>query len=789
MSSSTNLMINLLVLLALASLLSPAPALCYIHAGEAGSVVRTPNGTPPPPADAYRTYIVLVDPPPHGAATDDDGHRRWHESFLPGGRRMDDGADQARIIRSYTEVFEGFAARLTAAELAGVVSKKPGFVRAFPGRRTLRLMTTHTPEFLGLTRGAGFWRDVAGYGKGVVVGLLDTGVHAAHPSFDDRGVPPPPARWRGSCAVAATRRCNNKLVGVKSFVDGGGGGDDDVGHGTHTASTAAGNFVAGGASDRGLGAGTAAGIAPGAHVAMYKVCNGSGCDDDAVLAGFDEAMKDGVDVLSVSLGRWSSPPFDEDPIAIAAFSAVARGITVVCAAGNGGPEPSTVSNDAPWLLTVAAGSVDRSFSTTVLLGNGELVAGQALAQQPNSSTSYYPLLFSEKQPKCNELAGIVGDGVAGHLVVCQSDPVEDESVVSAMMATGAGGVVLINTESEGYTTVLEDYGPGMVQVTVAGGHNITEYARSSSSSAGGCKPNATVVFDNTLLSVHPAPTVASFSSRGPSKVAPGVLKPDVLAPGLNILAAWPPHLQHGGGGGGGGLFKVISGTSMATPHASGVAALVKSRHPDWSPAAIKSAILTTSDAVDGAGNPILDEHHERATAFLTGAGHINPARAADPGLVYDIAVADYAGYICALLGDAGLGTIVRNESLSCGKLDKNKIPEAQLNYPTITVPLPRSSSSAAPPPFTVNRTVTNVGPARSTYTVKLEIPRSLTMRVSPEKLVFSGVGEKKDFSVTVSGGGGGGGEVVEGSLSWVSGKHVVRSPIVAVPQPYLKLGS
>uniref|UniRef100_A0A0D3FK43 Subtilisin-like protease n=1 Tax=Oryza barthii TaxID=65489 RepID=A0A0D3FK43_9ORYZ len=746
MSSSTNLMINLLVLLALASLLSPAPALCYIHAGEASSVVRTPNGTPPPPADAYRTYIVLVDPPPHGAATDDDGHRRWHESFLPGGRRMDDGADQARIIRSYTEVFEGFAARLTAAELAGVVSKKPGFVRAFPGRRTLRLMTTHTPEFLGLTRGAGFWRDVAGYGKGVVVGLLDTGVHAAHPSFDDRGVPPPPARWRGSCAVAATRRCNNKLVGVKSFVDGGGGGDDDVGHGTHTASTAAGNFVAGGASDRGLGAGTAAGIAPGAHVAMYKVCNGSGCDDDAVLAGFDEAMKDGVDVLSVSLGRWSSPPFDEDPIAIAAFSAVARGITVVCAAGNGGPEPSTVSNDAPWLLTVAAGSVDRSFSTTVLLGNGELVAGQALAQQPNSSTSYYPLLFSEKQPKCNELAGIVGDGVAGHLVVCQSDPVEDESVVSAMMATGAGGVVLINTESEGYTTVLEDYGPGMVQVTVAGGHNITEYARSSSSSAGGCKPNATVVFDNTLLSVHPAPTVASFSSRGPSKVAPGVLKPDVLAPGLNILAAWPP-------------------------------------------AAIKSAILTTSDAVDGAGNPILDEHHERATAFLTGAGHINPARAADPGLVYDIAVADYAGYICALLGDAGLGTIVRNESLSCGKLDKNKIPEAQLNYPTITVPLPRSSSSAAPPPFTVNRTVTNVGPARSTYTVKLEIPRSLTMRVSPEKLVFSGVGEKKGFSVTVSGGGGGGGEVVEGSLSWVSGKHVVRSPIVAVPQPYLKLGS
>uniref|UniRef100_J3LQ04 Subtilisin-like protease n=1 Tax=Oryza brachyantha TaxID=4533 RepID=J3LQ04_ORYBR len=708
MPCSTNLMASLLLLAAVAFLVSPAPALSYVNHG-AGGGGGGPRRRSPPVARVFLAEAARAPPP-----------RRRHGSYTR----------TPRCSRA-------FAAELTDAELDGVVSKKRGFVRAFPGR-TLRLMKTHTPAFLGLTGGAGFWRDAAGYGKGVVVGLLDTGVHATHPSFDDRGVQPPPARWKGSCEGSAAARCNNKLIGVKSFV--GSDGDDEVGHGTHTASTAAGNFVGRGATDRGLGAGTAAGIAPGAHVAMYKVCSGSGCDDAAILAGFDAAIKDGVDVLSVSVGGWSSLPFDQDPIAIAGFSAVARGITVVCAAGNNGPEPSTVTNDAPWLLTVAAGSVDRSFSATVRLGNGELVDGQALAQEAaansSSRTSSYPLLFSEKLPHCNELVGAVGSGVAGHLVVCQADAL-GEPVVSAMMVAGAGGVVLINRESDGYTTVLQDQGSGLVQVSVASGLSITAYAMSAGS---GGAANASVVFSNTSLGVRPAPTVASFSSRGPSTVTPGVLKPDVLAPGLNILAAWPPHLLRGGGGG--GLFKVISGTSMATPHVSGVAALVKSCHPDWSPAAIKLAILTTSDAADSAGgNPILDEQHERATAFLTGAGHVNPARAADPGLVYDLGVAEYTGYICALIGDGGLATIVRNASLACANLAG--IPEAQLNYPIITVPLLPSTA-----PFTVTRTVTNVGPANSTYALKLEVPKSLTVHVSPEKLVFSGAGEKKGFSVT-----------------------------------------
>ncbi|XP_006658980.1 subtilisin-like protease [Oryza brachyantha] len=740
-------MASFLPLLLLTAFLSAKPALCYVHPGAR---LLERNGTE---HSGRRDFIVLVEPPPLGHGDAEDDHRRWHESFLPLSQ-LADSDDPPRLVHSYTEVFSGFAARLTDAEL-GAVSKKPGFVHAFPDR-TLQLMTTHTPEFLGLRKDAGLWRD-HGYGKGVVVGVLDSGIHAPHPYFDDHGMPPAPARWKGSCRGSAAR-CNNKLIGAKSFV-----GDNDtsdgVGHGTHTSSTSAGNFVDG-ASMNGLGAGTASGIAPGAHVAMYKVCTVDGCSGGSLLAGLDEAIKDGVDVLSLSLGSNEPFSFDQDPIAIGAFSAVSKGIVVVCAAGNRGPELETLSNEAPWLLTVAAGSVDRQFSAVTRLGDGKLIDGEGLHQTTrNPSGRSYPLFYSSNQSVC----GSVDTGsVRGKIVLCEVDPAEANSVDDIKLA-GATGVVLMNSAIDGYTTVLRDFGSDVVQVNGDGGASIAEYAASR-------KPVAAITFNNTLLGVRPAPTVASFSSRGPSVLNPGVLKPDILAPGLNILAAWLPL----GTGKGAGTFNIISGTSMATPHVSGVAALVKSAHPDWSPAAIKSAIMTTSDAVDNTGGPILDQQHAKAGALLAGAGHVNPTRAADPGLVYDLGVTDYAGYICTLLGEKALAIIVRNGSLSCHDLPK--VQDTQLNYPAISVPLRQS-------PWTVRRTVTNVGPARSTYRANLTMPgASSTVRVTPETLEFSRAGEKKTFSVTVTGRASGTVVVEEGSLSWVSAseKHVVRSPVVVI---------
>ncbi|CAM0885109.1 unnamed protein product [Alopecurus aequalis] len=714
------------------------PALCCISPAIARARQNASE------ASAYRTYIVFVEPPRLHAG--EDSHRRWHESFLPSSHTGE--STESRLLHSYTEVFSGFSARLTTAEL-DAVAKKPGYLRAFP-ERTLQLMTTHTPAFLGLKNGTGFWSD-AGYGKGVIIGLLDTGILATHPSFDDHGVPPPPARWKGSCKAT---RCNNKLIGAKSLVVGDSG--DEVGHGTHTSSTAAGNFVHG-ASVNGVGTGTAAGIAPGAHVAMYRVCESNECAESAILAGLDEAIKDGVDVLSLSLGGNSGIIFDRDPISIGAFSAVSKGILVVCAAGNNGPRLGSVTNDAPWLLTVGAGSVDRSFRAEVRLGNGKSIHGEALTQKAKSSSKLYPLLFSEVSRYCeyDDASSIVGK-----ILVCEATMWNtQEYTIHNLIHAGAAGVVLFNDETSGYTLLLRDYKSSVVQVTAADGDILTSYATSSQRGS-----MASFTYNSTSLGIRPAPVVSSFSARGPSFIIPGVLKPDILAPGLNILAAWPSNTESSSA-----PFNIISGTSMATPHISGVAALIKSIHPNWSPAAIKSAILTTSDIVNSTGGSILDQHHGKASVYDTGAGHVNPMRAADPGLVYDLSTTDYAGYICWLLGDQGLATIVRNSSLTCTMLPE--VEDMQLNYPTITVPL-------TPRPYTVNRTVTNVGPATATFRAKVDAPKSLVVRVSPETLTFSKVGEKKTFSLTANNHRVGK-ELVEASLSWVSEKHVVRSPIVA----------
>ncbi|XP_044405805.1 subtilisin-like protease [Triticum aestivum] len=703
MASLANLLISLFSL-TLMLLHAPAPALC----NDLGA------GLSP----GHHTYIVLLRPPVEAGS--DDDHRWWQDSFLPTPLA---GSDEPRLIHTYTEVFTGFAVRLTEDDLA-MVSQRKEFLRAFPDH-LWRPSTTHTPKFLGLEKDAGLWKDT-NYGQGVIIGVLDTGIYAEHPSFDDSGIPPPPSKWKGSCHGAA--RCNNKLIGAKFRNPRAYDSGDDTGHGTHTSSTAAGNFVSH-ASAHGLGRGTAAGIAPHAHLAMYRVCIILGCASSDIVAGLDEAVKDGVDVLSLSLGPFFDVNFTDDPVAIGTFNAVAKGVVVVAAAGNNGPR-SFIANSAPWLLTVAAGSVDRSFQTVVQLGNGEHISGEAFNQTANSSSSSVPLYWNKH---CK--SSLAGRNVAGKIVICHNTgPMNDtgsainQSDISGIMSAGAAGIVLINRKDAGFTTLLEDYGSNVVQVTVADGKKITEYVRTTS------KASANVIYKNTLLGVHPSPTVAAFSSRGPSTYSPGVLKPDILAPGLNIIAAWPPLTILGSG-----PFNIRSGTSMSTPHVSGIAALVKSSHPDWSAAAIKSAILTTADITDSAGGPILDEQHQRATAYAMGAGHANPIKAIDPGLVYDLSITEYAGYICALLGDQGLATIARDPTLSCKMLPK--IPEAQLNYPSITVPLRTR-------PFTVNRTVTNVGPINSVYTLKMEVPKSLRVRVYPETLVFSKVGQKKTFSIT-----------------------------------------
>ncbi|XP_074565836.1 subtilisin-like protease 1 [Curcuma longa] len=701
-----------------------------------------------PSSSSASRYIIQVEEPIEPLT--ESSLRRWHESFLPPAAE-ESGADR-RLLHSYSEVFSGFAAILTEEELQAV-GKKKGFVRALPDR-VLRVMTTHTPDFLGLQVGKkGLWDD-SKLGSGVIVGVLDTGVTPGHPSYDDEGVPPPPSKWKGRCEFETG--CNNKLIGARSMLGGGGGSPpvDDGGHGTHTSATAAGNFVRN-ASYFGLAEGTAAGMAPRAHLAIYQVCLGDGsCSSSDILFGMEAAVKDGVDILSISLGG-ASIPLDRDAIAIGSFGATRKGIFVSCAGGNSGPDYFTLSNEAPWILTVAASSVDRSFRASVKLPNGKVIPGESLDQPGNFTTSSLPLYYNPDSPSCDR--DPPDDSHRGSVWVCEAGDSRPADVAAHVKSLGASALIFISSKDAGATVLIRKMDFPAAVIATQYGSDLKSYLNSSSD------PSASIIFDGTVLgeSPIPAPAVAYFSSRGPSQATPGILKPDISGPGLNIFAAWIPSED-------GPQYTIISGTSMATPHLSGVAALLKAAHPTWSPAAIKSAIVTTADA------DVSNEWLEPAFYFAKGAGHVNPNKASDPGLIYDITVDDYLLYICGKYGEERARNIARKMVVICSK----SATEAELNYPSILLS-PKGGEAAK-----VNRTVTNVGPARSSYKVSVTMSETMaSATVTPETLTFTELNEQKSFSVSAvwaAGGPPAGNQFVEGKLTWTSddGKHVVTSPLV-----------
>lgn len=708
-----------------------------------------------------KNYIIHVQPP--------DNHDKevYHRSFLPQYITQETGSESGsevppQLIYSYSEVFSGFAARLTEEEL-NAMKKKEGFLHVYPDQY-IPLATTHSPDFLGLHTSTGSWPR-SGLGRGVIIGMLDTGILPSHASFTDDGLPPPPKRWKGICEFKTGTGCNNKIIGARAFgsalINISAPPLDDAGHGTHTASTAAGNFV-GDVSFKGNANGTAAGMAPHAHLAIYKVCTRGRCSIVDVLAGLDAAVMDRVDVLSFSLGL-SSGPFQYDPIAMATFKAMEKGIFVSCAAGNTGPAPGSISNEFPWVLTVAAGTMDRKIRASVKLGNRKEFDGESLFQPANSGSISYPLVYPASNlseiPDCETFEGF---DINGKIVLCMSSGISGRvDIGSSVLGFGGVGLILMNSKAEGYTTFADVHVLPATHVSYNAGSAILSYINSTTN------PTAMLVFKGTVMDASPSRTIAFFSSRGPSKATPGILKPDITGPGMNILAAWAPTQMHPIEQG----FNIVSGTSMATPHLSGIAALIKSVHPDWSPAAIKSAIMTTSDNTDRTGEPIKDEQYQKASFFAMGTGHVNPSRAVDPGLVYDLKVSDYISYLCGLgIGDDGVSAVL-HRSVNCSVI--GSIKEAELNYPAIVI-------NPQLGPVKVNRTVTNVGLAKSRYVAVVDMPKGIKVIVQPRILRFSEVNQKMSFSVTVLSRGNrvnGGGE---GSLKWVSSSHIVKSPIVIV---------
>nr|ANS59494.1 tobacco root exuded subtilase precursor [Nicotiana tabacum] len=709
-----------------------------------------------------QVYIVHCEFPDGDRTTRYQDLDSWYLSFLPA-TTSDSSREVPRLIYSYRNVLTGFAAKLSPDDLKEM-EKKEGFISARPEKQ-LDLYTTHSLNFLGLHQNMGFWND-SNYGKGVIIGVIDTGIFPDHPSFSDGGMPPPPAKWKGKCEFNVTK-CNNKLIGARYFQSSGNGSPwDENGHGTHTASTAAGNFVPG-ANIFGNANGTAAGVAPLAHVAIYKVCSYIYCSESDILAAMDMAIEDGVDVLSLSLGGVAYN-FYEDVIAVGAFSAMEKGIFVSCAAGNSGPSSFSTSNEAPWILTVGASTIDRKIKAAAVLGNNEEYDGESAFQPSDFLPTLLPLAYPGSNESdiwakyCNPTS-LNNTNVTGKIVLCEVGITSRVSKGEAVKAAGGAAMIIMNTESLANTTLAEAHVLPATHVSYADGLKIKEYINST------LVPTATIVFNGTIIGDDRAPVVAGFSSRGPSYASPGILKPDIIGPGVNILAAWRVSLENNTNTN--SMFNMISGTSMSCPHLSGVAALLKSVHPDWSPAAIKSAIMTTADVLNLGLNFIEDETYLPAGVFATGAGHVNPSKANDPGLIYDIEPADYVSYLCGLNYTKRQVGIFLQRKVNCSEI--TSILEGQLNYPSFSIKL--SADSAAQ---TYSRNVTNVGQANSTYSVEVDSPPGVDVKVEPITLAFSEVNQKLSYQVTFtplpSNPSFG---YYQGSLKWISDKHIVRSPI------------
>nr|CAD1844561.1 unnamed protein product [Ananas comosus var. bracteatus] len=581
---------------------------------------------------------------------------------------------------------------------------------------------------------------------------------------------PVPARWKGACEVGRDFKrscCNRKIVGARIFYRGyeasagsiNGTSEfksprDQDGHGTHTAATVAGAAVPG-ADLFGYARGTARGMAPRARVAAYKVCWTGGCFSSDILAAVDRAVADGVDVLSISLGGGVSSYY-RDSLSVAAFGAMEMGVFVACSAGNGGPDPISLTNVSPWITTVAASTMDRDFPATVELGGGANSTGVSLYRGRNlSAQRQYPVVYmggnsSGPDPRSLCLEGTLDpQAVAGKIVICDrgiSPRVQKGQVVKD---AGGVGMILANTAANGEELVADSHLLPAVAVGEAAGEVIKRYAKSAP------HPTAALTFQGTKVGIRPSPVVAAFSSRGPNFLTLEILKPDVS------------RLQH------------PLRNLHVVPHVGGVAALIKAAHPEWSPAAVKSALMTTAYVHDNTFRPLTDAATgDPSTPYDHGAGHIRPLKALDPGLVYDITPDDYFEFLCTQkLSPLQLKVFTKSSNRTC----RHTLASAgDLNYPAISAVFTEQPASA----LSLHRTVTNVGPPASTYRVKVTPFKGADVIVEPKTLHFTS--QKQRLTYRVSFRTKSPQSAPEfGALTWTDGVHSVRSAVVLTWLPPL----
>ena len=719
----------------------------------------------------------------------------------------------ARVLHRYGVVFNGFAASMTDAEVAKLAAHPS--VKSISADQAMTVDTSYTPNFLGLTASGGVWSQTANgrqiKGEDVIIGVVDTGVWPENTSVSDKvdanGKPVPshmpgtvvynplPAgRFSGICQAGAdssftASHCNNKLIGARYYTAGvlAGGRTlwntefvsprDEDGHGSHTSSTAGGNEGSSG-DVNGTVIPSFSGIAPRARLSVYKTCwawNNAGvrqgnCFTSDSMAAIDQAVADGVDVINYSISG-STTSFT-DTIETAFKRAAYAGVFVAASAGNSNVFPgnaSTVAHISPWVTTVGNSTHDRYTEATVTLhgapGNNYMASGPSfqltgLPQAPmilSTDAGFDGAVYTAAQlTQLKQCYGLADAGapvyldpakVNGKILVCYRGG--NAFVNKAINAKAAGAVgyiaqnVAINPPASATTLFVIAAVIPMVHLQTTHEAQIFAHAAAGgmASFSGGVQVAGAI-----------APVMSNSSSRGPNQGDANMLKPDITAPGTDIIAAYTNSaltaaerdaIRAGTLIPGSGT-NMISGTSMASPHIAGAAALLKQAYPTWSPAAIKSALMTSAQPIVKLANGTADP-----SPWGYGAGHLNPNGAVATTLVYDAGQVDFDRYIA------------------------KAINSWDLNMASIT----RANVAG---PSSVTRTLKNTGSSAVTYAASASLP-GFSVSVSPSSLTIP-AGGSATYTATMTRTTAALETWAFGSLTWTeqggSGK-TVRSPLQA----------
>jgi subtilisin family serine protease len=733
------------------------------------------------------------------------------------------GAD-SEVIYRYRFGLNGFAAKMHPAQ-AHKLASLPEVLHVWEDE--IRPLTTnYSLDFLDLFNRSEGLRGAAGLtGENIVIGVIDSGIAPEHPALadtqeadrprpcrsdwaensllgrwlcrrfkkrDDVILFEPPEDWGGACVAGdqfEETDCNNKLIGARWFVagaDASGPIDEgeirsarDVdGHGTHTATTAAGNKVK--ASIFGRFIDRVQGIAPRARIAVYKACwlrpgdSRASCNTSDLANAIDMAVADGVDVINYSVG--SSLLRLTAPDDLALMAAAKAGVVAVVAAGNEGPNLGTIGSPAggPWVIAAAASSRDGKSSLEAMeITSPPSIAGKYAVKEANFTPQLLDtgsvsgdLVLADDDDETLDDGGdgttsdacqpLVNDTeISGNIAFIQRGGCDFDTKVANAADAGAAAALVYNIAGDPIVmngaSDLSDI-PALMVGQADGNLFLAEIDAGNTVSA---------VLDKALF-INEDDTgnrMAVFSSRGPGP-AGDILKPDLTAPGVNILAGFTPDATNAMPG---ENFAYLSGTSMSTPHVAGVAALLLEAHPGWTPAAIKSALMTSARQ-----DITADDGETPANPFDFGAGHIVPNAALDPGLVYDVSNDEFDAFACGTASPAV--SQQRCDELAVAGFS---FAAADLNQPAIAIG--RLANQR-----TVTRRITNVSEAAASYTASVEAPAGIGVTVDPAVITLQ-PGESAEFDVTFSMQSGPLDLWRFGSLSWSSDDRAVRSPLAIRP--------